>query len=94
MESAWQIAFIVLQIVFVTISGYFVAGLKKVEAKMEQQDKRIDALETKQAVEFERIMTTRDMIIEVSKKVDAISAKIDKILEPDFFNRCPHRKGE
>jgi uncharacterized protein YoxC len=95
MESGWEIAFIVLQFFFVIVSGYFVASLKKLEAKMERQDKRVDSLETKQAVEFERIMTTRDMIIDVNKKIDTIGSKIDIILDPSFFQRCPNiKKGD
>ena len=95
MESGWEIAFIVLQFFFIGVSGYFVAGMRKLEAKMDRQDKRVDTLETKQAVEFERIMTTRDMIIEVNKKIDTVSSKIDRILEPDFFQRCPNiKKGD
>lgn len=95
MESAWQVAFVVLQIVFISIMGYFVAGLKRLEEKLEKQDKRVDILETKQAVEFERNMTTRDMIISVEKKIDGLGSKIDKILEPEFFQRCPNNgKGD
>ena len=95
MESAWQVAFVVLQIVFVSILGYFVAGLKRLEGKMENNSRRVDNLETKVAVEFERNMTTRDMIISVEKKIDTLGLKIDRILEPEFFQRCPNiKKGE
>ncbi len=97
MESGWQIAFIVLQVIFVAITGYFVIMVRGLEKKMNLQDdridgesKRIDAVVTKQAVEFERVMTTRDMILSVEKKIDTLGAKIDRILEPSFFQRCPN----
>lgn len=89
METGWQIAFIVLQVVFLGVIGYFISGLKTLESKMRYNSKRIDELEIKHAVSNVKDNAADTAINKLELKMDKLIEKVDYILAPDFFQRCP-----
>jgi hypothetical protein len=82
MDTIYQILFPVIMTLWTLSLGWFIRLLSKVSRDLSLLDHRIGRLEAAQAVDDSEKKTIFNML----KRVED---KIDMILDPAFFKRCP-----
>jgi len=80
---------------FDNMESRFGRTFKEVWDDAEKRDDRINALDKKQAADYERFASVQRQIEGIDKKMDSFLDSInrlqDTITNPEFFSRCPNQ---
>ena len=77
--------------IFTFVMGWFIKIMMNFGKDMKILDHRIQKLETQQAVDDQKHEYVKEKLTANENALKEINSKLDKILDPKFFSRCPNK---